>query len=402
MDTFNLRFRHPWKTLVKLACLAAVLTGCGGGGDSGTATSLASGPITGLGSIIVNGVRFDDSSARIASDDDDDDKGGLHHRSELKLGMVVEVQGGGITSDDTGRRGKANDIRFGSEIVGPVGTININARTLTVLGQAVLINDSTIFDNSLPAGFASLRPGDVIEVHGLFDATRTVYTATRIEPESNATSFKIRGAIAELNTTDKSFKIGNETIVYASLATTPTLANAMIVRVKVQTTKDASGRWVAIRIKNGVRKVEDHDEAEVKGSVANLAGDGRSFEIEGLKIDAANVSNLPALSNGSFVEVEGRVVGGVLVARKVELEDNHGAGTGEFEFHRKISAATPVDKTFVLDTTTIIWNDATVFEKGATQGSLTVGTCVEVKAASISGSTNLRAVRIKLDNSCTS
>ena len=400
MNALNLTFRHPWKTLSKLACLAAVLTGCGGGGDSGSSTSLASGPITGLGSIIVNGVRFDDSSARISSDDDDN--GESHNRSELKLGMVVEVQGGGTTSDDSGRRGKANDIRFGSEIVGPVGTINANARTLTVLGQEVRVNDGTIFDNSLPGGFGSIQPGDVIEVHGLFDATRTVYTATRIEPETNAASFKIRGAIAELNPTDKTFKIGNETIVYASLGATPTLANEMIVRVKVQTTKDASGRWVAVRIKNGVRKVEDHDEAEVKGSVANLALDGKSFEIDGLKVDAANVSSLPTLANGSFVEVEGRVVGGVLVAKKVELEDNQGAGSGEFEFHRKITAATPADKTFVLDPTTIVWSDTTVFEKGATQGSLTVGACVEVKAVSISGSTNLRAVRIKLDNSCTS
>jgi hypothetical protein len=61
----------------------AALSGCGGGGGdvgvgtgtgvasvgSGGTGSFSSGAITGFGSIIVNGVRFDDSQARVTDDD---------------------------------------------------------------------------------------------------------------------------------------------------------------------------------------------------------------------------------------------------------------------------------------------------------------------------------------------
>ena len=63
-------YRRPAQGFLKVLCAAVVLTGCGGGGSGDSAspatrTSFAAGPITGFGSIIVNGVRFDDSSAKI-------------------------------------------------------------------------------------------------------------------------------------------------------------------------------------------------------------------------------------------------------------------------------------------------------------------------------------------------
>ena len=45
---------HPLQTIFKLACVAAILTGCGGGGGSTGTTSFASGTITGFGSVILD------------------------------------------------------------------------------------------------------------------------------------------------------------------------------------------------------------------------------------------------------------------------------------------------------------------------------------------------------------
>ena len=69
---------------------AALLVACGGGAadpgtaapSSPTATVYAAGPITGFGSVIVNGVRFDDTSASITDDD-----GKTMAESQLRLGM---------------------------------------------------------------------------------------------------------------------------------------------------------------------------------------------------------------------------------------------------------------------------------------------------------------------------
>ena len=388
--------------MLKLACVAAILAGCGGGGSSGNsgASSFASGPIQGLGSVIVNGVRFDDSSASVSSEDDDANE--VHKSSDLKVGMVVTIQGGAITSDDSGRHAKAREIHFGSELVGPATAIVVDAGglsgTFKVLNQTVTVDKSTAFDDSLSGGFAGLKDGTVVEVHGLFDAAKTVYTATRVEAKANATEFKIRGAVSALTAT--TFKIGDKTINFASITPVPTLKDGQIVRVKVQKTPNAAGELVAIRIKSGERKVEDHDEAEIKGAVADLSPDGKSFNVGGVKVDANNVANLPTLKAGDFVEVEGSLTNGTLVARKVELEDDDAPGAGEFEFHRKITKVVGAS-TFDLGTTTIVWDDKTVFVKGTTSASLVVDACVEVKAVTKSGSTSLLATRIKLDNSCT-
>ena len=78
----------PRRWLQGLLFLAAgVLAGCGGGGEGGVGTggtgTYALGTITGFGSIIVNGVRFDDSAASVLDDDD-----ATRSRDELKLGMT--------------------------------------------------------------------------------------------------------------------------------------------------------------------------------------------------------------------------------------------------------------------------------------------------------------------------
>ncbi len=70
-------------------CLA-LLAACGGGGGvdtggtGGAVPAVASGPITGFGSVIVGGVRFDDSSAEV-----EDLDGTRRSRDELRLGMTV-------------------------------------------------------------------------------------------------------------------------------------------------------------------------------------------------------------------------------------------------------------------------------------------------------------------------
>src|SRR5690606_36947233 len=92
-----------WSRRPFLAGLAAslALAACGGGGDGGGFASTGvgsggtgmfassvsvSGPIRGFGSIIVNGIRFDDSNASISLGDDN---GGLRS-ADLRLGMMVE------------------------------------------------------------------------------------------------------------------------------------------------------------------------------------------------------------------------------------------------------------------------------------------------------------------------
>src|SRR6476620_2438638 len=153
------RARH---LLLQLAAAALLLAGCGGGGSAGPSsgvapTYFATGHISGFGSIIVNGVRFDDSAATVLDDD-----GNRSSREALKLGMGVEIRGGGISDDGKGPRAPASEIRHGAEILGPVSAIDTVAKSLLVLGQTVRVLDTTVIDERLVGGFAGIVIGAVL------------------------------------------------------------------------------------------------------------------------------------------------------------------------------------------------------------------------------------------------
>lgn len=386
--------------LAQILCVAALVAACGGGGSDGsassdTATAYASGPITGFGSVIVNGVRFDDSSARITDDDDS-----TVSRDDLRLGMSAEVQGAGVTTDSLGRHGRALAIRIGNEIVGPVSAVDATAKTLTALGQTVDVTDNTLFGERITGGLAGITVGSVVEVNGALNVTTGHYTATRIEVRPNAPYFRLRGVIASLDTTAKTFKIGDALISYAGLSSTDmfaSLANGLLVRVRLQTTQ-VDGAWVASRIAGGVRKIENQDEAEIHGLITAFTS-ATQFSVNGIVVDASNATfpnGQTGLALGARVEVEGKAVDGVIVARKVQLEDEREVHIRGFELHGAITTIDTTAKTFVLRGVTVNYGGTVVYKDG-TEADLKVGAQLEVKGVLNLDGKTLAAARIEFE-----
>ncbi|MGH8848650.1 MAG: DUF5666 domain-containing protein, partial [Polaromonas sp.] len=181
-DTFASHGITRREGLLTLLGGAMALAGCGGGGSGGVATvggggtgSFSVGPITGFGSIIVNGIRFDDSAASILDDD------GADMRGKLKLGMLATVKGSPVS----GTSATATSVVVGSELKGRIeGTLNSVQKTFVVLGQTVQVTGSTVFDESLPKGFGSLATDTIVEVHGILDPAANTLQATFIEKEN--------------------------------------------------------------------------------------------------------------------------------------------------------------------------------------------------------------------------
>ena len=176
--------RNPSRTrslCASILALVVALAACGGGVETGGtgAGAYVQGPISGFGSVIVAGVRFDDAAAQI-----DDPDGNVRRREDLRLGMQVEVESGPITGDGSGNRlATATRVRLASELLGPVtSTDPANAR-ITVLGQPVRLTPATVMAG-LAAGPAALQTGDVVEVFGFF-AEVNGYVATRVERRSS-------------------------------------------------------------------------------------------------------------------------------------------------------------------------------------------------------------------------
>ena len=176
-----------------LLCAAGLRASCGGSGvDSGgtgapVATSLAAGPVTGLGSVILDGVRFGDAAATIADAD-----GNTLTVDQLQPGMGLRIDATTIDTSAGVSTSTALAIRVNSEIVGPVDSVDTVNQTLVVLGQAVRLTVATWFDSALSGGLAQVSPGQVVEVFGNFNARTGNYVATRIATHPTPAAYVLR------------------------------------------------------------------------------------------------------------------------------------------------------------------------------------------------------------------
>lgn len=396
--------RHLLSSGVALG--VASLLGCGGGdagaalggGVAGVGTggtgSFSFGAIRGFGSIVVGGVHYDDSSARVVGEG-----GAAAARGDLRLGMVVEVEGSEIVlASDGRRRADASSIAVRSEIEGPVSAIDAAAGTLTVLGQQVLVTPATVFDDDLPGGLAGLRVGQVIEVYGLPQADGR-YLATRNEDESQARQYKLRGQVSALDAGARTFRIGGVLVSYADLAAAVAgLADGVYARVSLLTTPAASGAWRASAIVLAGAAITPPVGAgtrlrtEVEGFITAFDSPTR-FAVNGITVDASGVRQLPpGLARGVRVEVKGLFAGGVLSADEVELEDD---GDQEFELEGRIERVDRASQTFVVRGVTVAYAGAR-FERGTAE-QLVPGVAVEVDGRLAADGRTVLAREIEFD-----
>lgn len=259
----------------------SMLLSCGGGGGGGTdgggigGTGQVTGTITGFGSVIVNGVKFSTSGATISKE------GTNTTESALQVGMVVTISG---TVDANGTTGTATGITYEDLVEGPVDSITISSNTMVVMGQNVIVGDTTAFDG---VNFDQVAIGNILEVSGFKDSTGAI-RASRIELKSasftqSVTQLEVTGNITNLNTSLKTFKIGSLTIDYntALLSNITTLTDGLLVESK--STQNVSGGILT------ATKVEG--KSSVSGIQALSATAGNWLEIEGFVTSLTTTSN---------------------------------------------------------------------------------------------------------------
>jgi hypothetical protein len=412
------------RTLMAGLAAALVFTACGGGGGDGPSSApinggassdlVSQGVISGFGSVIVNGVRFDDSKAKV--EDEDEDENGARSKDDLRLGMVVTVSGSSGTTTGT-----ASVISFGSSLKGPVQSVDGStttatttgtattsttpaaSHTLVILGQTVMIGTVTVFDPiSLPNGFDSIAAGNVLEVHGHLSPSLNKIVATRISKENNANAYKITGNVSSLNAASMSFKIGTEQFSYAGINPEKlrvTLADGLTVKVRLSTVQATTGTWTATRIKPAKKAFANNMKVEIEGLITAFTS-ATQFTVGTVVVDASKASfpkGTATLALGQRVEVKGMMVDGKLVATRVKLEDNDDEEENEVELHGAISTLDTTAKTFALRGQTVSYAGSVKFERG-TVANLVNGAKVEVKGQSSGGGTTVQATRIKFED----
>lgn len=303
------------------AGIALAATACGGGGSSGgiggtgNEPSVAYGTVTGFGSVWVNGVEYGTSNTVFKTDDHPNGGGA---QSELRIGMVVRVDG-----SVAGRT--AATITEDQSVKGVVEQV-LGTDQIVVLGQTIRIDPNTIFENGI-------RPvvNDRVEVHGQI-AGDGVIAAGYIEKTTTVPTppYALKGIVRSQSTSSLSVQIGALTVQYAGAAADNMPAGSWVgLQVNVRGSScggvaPVCGTLVATKIEPAGAVVASTPLAEIEGVVVALAANG--FTIGNQRVVTNGSTRYEGgvasdIALGTEVEAEGPISGGVLTATKVSFRD---------------------------------------------------------------------------------
>ena len=302
--------------------------GSGGTGVS-TADATGVGSVDGLGSIILNGVRY--KTYPEAADGIDPANFSLEDTTELQIGMSVRIAG---KIDTEFTAATAQQVESAAELRGAISTIDVKGGSFVVMGTTVTVDNATVWSgaNSLNQVIA----GSVVQVWGLPSAPGSL-RATRVELKPASAEPLVTGFVQNLDPLAKSFTLGQLTVRYGGAAFSggideSTLAGS-IVRVRGSVAPD-TGVFNATKVQGwyAVPK-QDAVALQLAGVITNYAGPN-AFTVLGMPIDASNaqVTGGPAnnpwnsIGNGVKVEVDGFVTSGVLVVKKLRIRNIPGTG----------------------------------------------------------------------------
>ena len=370
--------------------LAGLLSGCGSG-DSGTtpvatptAPIVSSGTITAFGSVYINDKKYEiDDSTSTSVDGSASVKGDVEAKKILKLGMVVKVSG---TASGSSRM--ASTITHTDTLEGPIQAKDLVKGTLTILGQTVVVDDTTKFDVTIPpTTFASLVVNDVVEVSGFVKSDGTI-AASFIERKAGAPTdcslgCEIKGFVTNHDTIAgaTTFQIGGLTVNYAAPADishmpTPIGSNWNNLFVEVKGTGLAGTTLTATKVEPEGFQASEGNEVELEGFVTSVSGAGQ-FTLGTTQVQAANAvylgGTIDEVAVGQKLEVEGTISNNVITASKVKFK-------AAVRIESNVASKTANTLTLEgLPGITISVNSQTEFKNVANLAGISVGSNVRIR-----------------------
>lgn len=365
-----------FKQSLLVLAISGALTACGGsssdspndntsgGGnntDDGTATTtttvVSEGVITGFGSVYVNGQRYRSENAEIAVGNSP-----AADEAQLKVGMVVTVA---ASASDDGEDPDAQQIRYEEHLQGPVSFIDREAEQIEVLGQTILFDDLTEFDET---DIETLSVGDFIEVSGYINDEGSFY-ATLVELETEETEIKLKGEIANLDTDAQTFSLAELTIDYSAAEyedmTADDLADGLFVKVEGDDFDGDTLTLTASSIENKEDNDIDNDAEEVTiaGIVKDYDSESGVFSVNRYEFTLNDDTefddgSLDTLANGVIVKVEGRFESEQLIAEEIEFK----ATDARSKTEGQVTDLNADNETFVIDNTTFSVTPETQYE----------------------------------------
>jgi hypothetical protein len=374
------------RALGSLSGLGLLAAGCGGSGDlagvgsggTGQIASFSLGAISGFGSIIVNGIKFDDSTATVT-----DDRGERRDLGQLGIGMVVEIDG---DAEDSSGQGTARSVRIVSELRGPVRAVNRAAGQFTALGLTIQTSTSTMWSGL--RDLTGITPGtSIVEVWGFADRDNRVLSATRIEAVTSDTRrSKLRGVVQELSLSPPTIRIASQSISLDRATIPGALKVGALVQVDAAAPPDDVNPWRVDQIRIVESGVSDTSKVvRLEGRIYNYRSPA-AFQLAGLTIDASQASydggSAANLSNAVRVRVDAKIqASGIAVATRVRLRLDEDNSEDDIEVKGRISRLISVSDFTVLDGAKreFLVNGSVASIEDGNPSDLKVGASVEIK-----------------------
>jgi hypothetical protein len=330
--------------------LAAFLAACGGSNNSDSATSTSSGTstqtsattaslgsvvgsVTGFGSIVVDGVHYDDSNASVIRAKST----GALANSDARLGQRVI-----LTLDS---QGAASKIEVLPELEGTVASIDAILSRFIVNGLNVSINTDatagplTVFGGGYTS-FADIKISDQVEIHGLAKADTAsgaaantyVVQATRIEKQGDPLlELRAGGYVQNLATASgrTTFSLGTLTVDATTSAIKPSgtaLVNGQY--VSVQTNEAITGNLMSassIRIVDRRKDSTPNQIVRIASEISAVSTAAGTFVLDGVTVSSKSATLSPkgaTLAVGVYARATGLFdANGVLQATEIKLRD---------------------------------------------------------------------------------
>jgi Domain of unknown function (DUF5666) len=284
----------------------------------------ALGPVVGFGSVIVNGIRFDDTAATVQID------GISRTSSDLRLGMITSISGSKstatVTTTATVRaQGTANAIEVWSIAQGTINSL-VFPNTFTVAGMTMVTDAGTVLEGVMST--SNLYTGSVVKVWGQpITSDFRQWAVTRLEVLSNTTDtvstglVSIRWSIPYLNGlvlagNTSGIKDGQEIRAVGSLNKSATGGTLTVSKINVLSDPGTANTATGYAELQGIVTSVLATSTTTPPKVTRLTL-GTNF----IDISAASVSPAGAIvKQGARIEVEGTWNAGVLMATSVEVK----------------------------------------------------------------------------------
>lgn len=295
--------------------------------DQVDAKVMLTGPVTDFiskSSFKLRGVPVDASAATFLNGTVDNLADGVMVKIEglINGGMVKASKVDFVTMMTSG---KDNENRT---FPGTVSSYNdSHAFTLANINLAMQISDATIFSNinGSPASMSDFAVGKRVLIRGNFVSGVLVANEVRFMPMGGVTSVQAEGPLYALNAIPTSFKLNGTTIYYADTTLfengiSSDLANGVRVHV---TASSVNGKMIASKIEFqhiNATMVETLGAMNDFASNANFMVAGQAVDASGSGVQFVN-GNAGNMAKGRIVEVSGTLMGGKLMANRVEFKD---------------------------------------------------------------------------------